>query len=73
MTKLPVSLLGYENSMVLWGKRICVAVAYGALVSVVSRLWEDTWSDSLTFGISMALVMLGVAWAMDTRKRAGKG
>ncbi|MGN5636744.1 hypothetical protein [Streptomyces sp. AC154] len=70
--KLPVRLPGYERSMVLWGKRIGVAVAYGALVGVVSRLWQDTWSDSLAFGISMAVVMLGIACAMDIRKRAGK-
>ncbi|MEU7313619.1 hypothetical protein [Streptomyces sp. NPDC007083] len=58
--------------MILWGKRIGVAMAYGALIGVVSRLWEDTWSDSLTFGSSMAVLMLGVAVAMDVRKRAGK-
>ncbi|MFD8058714.1 hypothetical protein ACFXA0_07345 [Streptomyces cyaneofuscatus] len=72
MTRLSVRLPGYECSMVLWGKRVGVAVAYGALVGAVSRLWKDTWSDSLTFGISMAVVMLGVASAMDIRKRAGK-
>lgn len=71
--ELPVHLPGYEHSMVLWGKRIGVALAYGALAGVVSRLWQDTWSDSLTFGISMAVVMLGVALAMGIRKRAGKG
>ncbi|MFI7243036.1 hypothetical protein [Streptomyces qinglanensis] len=49
-----------------------MAMAYGALTGAVSRLWEDTWSDSLTFGISMAVLMLGVAVAMDIRKRAGK-
>ncbi|MDF4251840.1 hypothetical protein [Streptomyces sp. WMMB303] len=58
--------------MILWGKRIGVAMAYGALIGVVSRLWEDPWSDSLTFGSSMAVLMLGVAVAMDVRKRAGK-
>ncbi|WP_431985399.1 hypothetical protein [Streptomyces qinglanensis] len=58
--------------MMLWGKRAGVAMAYGALTGAVSRLWEDTWSDSLTFGISMAVLMLGVAVAMDIRKRAGK-
>ncbi|MFE7673896.1 hypothetical protein ACFU5N_16965 [Streptomyces albidoflavus] len=46
--------------MVLWGKRTGMAVAYGALVGVVSRLWEDTWSESLSFGISMAVLMLGI-------------
>lgn len=70
--KLAVHLPGYERSMALWGKRIGISVAYGALVGVVSRLWEDTWSDSLTFGISMAVLMLGVALVMDIRKRAGK-
>ncbi|MDW4899558.1 hypothetical protein ACFV6M_27070 [Streptomyces californicus] len=73
MMKLPVPLPGYEHAMMLWGKRIGVSLAYGALVGVVSRLWQDTWSDSLAFGISMAVVMLGVALAMDIRKRAGKG
>ncbi|MEU3189439.1 hypothetical protein ABZ686_02085 [Streptomyces sp. NPDC006992] len=58
--------------MMLWGKRAGAAVAYGALTGVVSLLWEDTWSDSVTFGISMAVLMLGVAVAMDIRKRAGK-
>ncbi|MEW2221312.1 hypothetical protein AB0939_18810 [Streptomyces sp. NPDC006990] len=49
-----------------------MAVTYGALTGVMSRLWEDTWSDSLTFGISMAVLMLGVGAATDIRKRAGK-
>ncbi|WP_158698050.1 MULTISPECIES: hypothetical protein [unclassified Streptomyces] len=49
-----------------------MAVAYGALVGVVSRLWEDTWSESLSFGIGMAVLMLGIFLATDIRKRAGK-
>ncbi|MFJ7785623.1 hypothetical protein [Streptomyces fungicidicus] len=72
MVKLPVHSMGYVHSMVLWGKRTGMAVAYGALVGVVSRLWEDTWSESLSFGISMAVLMLGIFSATDIRKRAGK-
>ncbi|MBT3159380.1 hypothetical protein KQH42_11750 [Streptomyces sp. CHA1] len=72
MVKLPVHPMGYEHSMVLWGKRTGMAVAYGALVGVVSRLWEDTWSESLSFGIGMAVLMLGIFLATDIRKRAGK-
>ncbi len=30
--KLPVPLPGYEHAMMLWGKRIGVSLAYGALV-----------------------------------------
>ncbi|WDV31691.1 hypothetical protein OIM90_11320 [Streptomyces sp. AD16] len=49
-----------------------MAVAYGALVGVVSRLREDTWSESLSFGIGMAVLMPGIFLATDLRKRAGK-
>ncbi|MER7781192.1 hypothetical protein [Streptomyces albidoflavus] len=72
MVKLPVHPMGYEHSMGLWGKRTGMAVAYGALVGVVSRLWEDTWSESLSFGIGMAVLMPGIFLATDLRKRAGK-
>jgi hypothetical protein len=33
---------------------------------------EDTWSENLSFGISMAVLMLGIFLATDIRKRAGK-
>lgn len=72
MVKLPDHPMRYEHSMVRFGKRAGMAVAYGALVGVVSRLWEDTWSESLSFGIGMAVLMPGIFLATDVRKRAGR-
>ncbi|WP_432080219.1 hypothetical protein [Streptomyces sp. WAC 04229] len=56
-----------------WLKLTALAVGLSACAGVISRLWQDTWADAASFGVTMCCVTLGVWGAKDYVDRNPRG
>ncbi|RCG14817.1 hypothetical protein DQ392_27390 [Streptomyces reniochalinae] len=62
---------GYAERMI-WLKWIGLAVAWGIFAAVVSRLWYDSWQDSISMAVTMGVVLLVIRWVEQRISQSGK-
>ncbi|UNS96853.1 hypothetical protein MMF93_10255 [Streptomyces tubbatahanensis] len=56
----------------IWLKRIGLALAWALFVAAVSRLWYDSWQDSISMAVSIGVVLLGMWWVQQRISQSGK-